>query len=289
MTTEFSGTDAPANSSSASAGNTTSASTSASQAPSREPFDYIAEDGSLIGEAKTEAAAPEPVEKPAEDPAQDAKAKAAKQALTPGLKKRIDGLTAEKREAQKQILQLQKELDQWRTAYELRESIAKQKESRLAEIEPMDPVMAENEQLKLEQTLRQKQQELEQAYQRRVQEAENQAKTKALVDRWSEEVEEAIEAYPAVSKPELILSFKAALKQDPKTKIADVAKKIDEQRYQNYEGRVLAKYKNRLVDIPQPTAQNGHIVPPRSGNSDDDLIAYLDATLGENWGKGKRK
>jgi hypothetical protein len=283
VTETSSGTDVSANSSSAS---------QAASAP--EPYDYIGEDGNVIepSQASAQVDGKNPAESAtapdAKKEAEEAEAKAKnKQALTPGLKKRIDGLTAEKREAQKQILQLQSEVERWKAAYELREGIAKQKESRLSELEPEDPLVVENERLKLEQTLRMKQAELEQAYQKRVKEAESKAQTKALVDRWSEEVEEALAQYPDVSNAELVLTFKSEFAKNPKVKIADIAKQIDDRRFTGYEARVIAKYgKDRLMP-PQPTAQNGHIAPPK-GNTDDDLIAYLDATLGDDWGRSRK-
>lgn len=208
-----------------------------------------------------------------------------KSAIPPGVKKRIDTLTAKRREAEKRIIELEAENQRIKTAYDLRDQIAKAKEARLQEIEPQDERETKIQQLELERTLAKKQAELEQAYRKRVQDAKNAAQTEALVERWSEEVEEALAQFPDVSNAELVLTFKQEYEKNPKIRILDIAKQIDERRFSGYEKRVLQKYGPRLTP-PQPTAQNSHIVQ-RQINTDQDLVDELDAMLGPDWNSKK--
>lgn len=205
--------------------------------------------------------------------------------LSPGIKKRIDKLTARAKQAEeqarKQILEKELEASQYKQAFQLLQKKFQDREARLAQLEEVHPTVAENERLKFENEIRTTQEQLNAEYQRKVQEAQKQAKVAAMTEQLLEEVEIAVSKYPTVSEAEIAF----AMKRNPKAKIEDLAKQIHEDRYKRLEQEFTAKYKDRL-NAPKPVTPNGSTTK-RVLRNDDDVISELDAMFGPDWNQRK--
>lgn len=204
--------------------------------------------------------------------------------LSPGVKKRIDKLTAKLKTTQeslmKQLHDAQLERDQYKEAFTLQNGKYEQKVSRLSEIDPNDPNVEKLEELQFKEQIRLKQAELEKQHSERVNQAVRQAQIDARSEQYLEEVEDAVETYPTVEKFEIAL----ALKNDPTSSPLEIAKSIHDRRAKFYEAEFTKKYGARLTP-PAPTTPTGTQTVRKTPLSDEDLIAELDAALGPDWNR----
>jgi hypothetical protein len=195
----------------------------------------------------------------------------------PGFKKRIDKLTARAKQAEEQAQKMELEVERYKRAFTLLQEQYASKESRLSELEDVDPMAAENERLKFEDKVRKAQQELDTQFKAKVQEAERNARIQSMAEQIVEEVEAATAKYPTVSTVELAM----AIRQNPNASVEEVAKGLHLQRYKALEQEFTSKFKDR-TNAPKPVSQNGSAAK-RVIQTDTDLSDELDAMLGPDW------
>jgi hypothetical protein len=261
---------------------------SAASSTATDDYSFLGSDGNVVGtedssssevqanqepvqDSNPEDSAPVAVEAPVAETAKP------KDAVPPGFKRRIDKLTAKAKQAEEQSRQLELEVAKYRKAFELMNEQYAAKESRLAQLEEADPIVAENERLKLEQKIGRTQQELEKEWQQKVKAAEHKARVSAMADQILEEVEQATTRFPTVSNVELAM----AIKQNPGAPVMTLAQQIHQNRYKALEQEFTAKYRGR-TNAPKPISAVGSTAR-RGPLTDQDLIAELDAALGEDW------
>lgn len=225
---------------------------------------------------------PEPASPQPEVQAEAPEAPAARADTTPpGVRRRIDKLTARAKQAEEERSNLVLEVERYKQALALVQEQHQTKAKRLQELDPRDPRDVELEALKFEQQIQQRQAELDRAYQTRVQEAERAARVDALAEKLLEEVEGAIERYPIFQEQEQREALALAMQRNPDRPVAELAQQINDRLSRRYEDVFAQKYRGR-VDPPAPTVPGGSSAR-RAIATNDDLIAELDAEFGADW------
>lgn len=237
----------------------------------QESFNFDAETAEQSADNPVETTANTPEVEPVADTKQD----------SAGVKKRIDKLTAKYKQAQEQQqAAINKEIQEklrYQRAFELLKEQYEAKESRLSELEYVDPIKAENERLHFDNKLRAEQERLNADFNAKVQEAQQRAQVQAMAEQILDEVEEAVAKYPTVSTYEIAV----AIQKDKNANVADIAKSLHEAKAKHLEQEFVNKYKQRL-NAPAPVSPNGSTVR-RPIRNDAELAEELDAVLGMDW------
>ena len=233
----------------------------------------VSEQDATAGNEKPVAEEPKPAETPT---AEDTEVN---QGLAQKTKRRIEKLLARVREHEEKQTTAEVEAERYKKAFALLQEQFNAKQSRLQELDPTDPVIAENERLKFEKQIAAAQQDLDKQYQTRIKEVQEQARVQSKLDRIFDDFESALSKFPTVSQAELAIAMKQAGNSD--ASIEDLARGIHEQRYKALESEFMSKYKDRL-NPPKPTSPNG-AATRRPLATDTELADELDAMLGADW------
>lgn len=201
-------------------------------------------------------------------------AKPAESAPAKGAEKRITQLVARAKAAEDAKLAAEAKAEQYEAALEILKEQLQSKNARLQELDDISPERAELEQHRLAALVREKEQELAQKYESRLQQARLEQEVAHATEALVAKVEEAIARYPAVTKQDIAF----ALRRDPNVDPLHAAQAIHEARLKAYEGEILKKVK----PAPRSTAPAGQ-QKVRKINTVDDMISALDADLGNDW------
>lgn len=205
--------------------------------------------------------------------------------LSPRFKERVDKLSTTVRAAEDRARKIEmekdRELSKYKEAYQFLNQQYNAKQKRLQEIDDIDPVQAENEQLKLQQQVRDIQSRLQSDYQKKVAQVQQQANVAARAGEIVEQVEAAAAKYPTVSKEEIAFMYSRDMTKNPET----IAQSLHNARYSKLEQEILGKYKDRL-NPPKPVGATNVVAAPKIKN-DRDLIDSLDAEFGADWNRRK--
>jgi hypothetical protein len=192
-----------------------------------------------------------------------------------GAEKRISQLVARAKEAESKLHTAEHLVEQYQAAFEILKAQLDAKNARLQEIDDISPQQAELESLRLQRAVAEKERELEDRFQTRLQKAQFDAAVQAESDRLIGELQAALKQYPGVSQQDVALAWQRNKDASP----IELAKTIYEMRLKTFEPEVLKRQK----PAPKPTHPSS-AKPTRKITSDEELFAELDARLGKDWG-----
>lgn len=187
--------------------------------------------------------------------------------------KRINSLQAARRKAEAHAEQLDTQQKQYELMFSEMKDRLNDAEKKLSEYVDSDPRDFQIRQMKLQQQMASlKQRQQQEQYQRRIAEQQEQVVT----ERADEIIDTALglaEKYNTFSSEELVIAFS---KSDD-VSMNDLAKSIHNSRVKTYRKHLA---KGRPNDAPKPMGTQGARINT-SGNSADDMVAFLESLSGE--------
>jgi hypothetical protein len=217
-------------------------------------------------EAQDEQEESEWVDDAAEEPQEEVIPKAA-------FTKRINSLQAARRRAESHAEQLDMQQKQYELMFSAMKDRLNTSEKKLAEYVDSDPRDHEIRQMRLQHQMRElEQRQQQQLHHKRVSEHQDQVVTERA-DEIIDTADNLAEKYNTFSSEELVIAFS---KSDD-VSLDDLAKNIHGARLKTYR-KHLARGKPN--DAPKPIRTQGAQVNT-SGNSSDDMVAFLESISGE--------
>jgi hypothetical protein len=182
--------------------------------------------------------------------------------------KRVNGLNAAKRKLEKENLDFQREVSEYREAFQLLMARARKAEQELAEYKDFDPreqKILEYERQKEADAIRQK---LEAEHQERIKAMEQQAVIDSRADEIINTANYLAEKYQTITAEELVYKFR-----NSEESLEDLAKNLHDTRYKAM--RTMFAKENK-PSAPRKIKPQGSMAVLK-GNSEDDMLDYLES------------
>lgn len=182
--------------------------------------------------------------------------------------KRVNGLNASKRRLEKENLEIQREVSEYKEAFQILVDRVKKAESKLAEYEDMDPreqKILEYERQKQADEIRRK---LEAEHQQRMQKMEQEAYVESRAEEIINEAEYWADKYQTITPEELVYKFR-----NSDQSLEDLAKSMHDSRYKSL--RTMFAKQNK-PKAPRKIKPQGSMAIVK-GNSEDDMLDYLES------------
>ncbi len=182
--------------------------------------------------------------------------------------KRVNGLNAAKRKLEKENIDIQREVSEYREAFQMLMARAKQAEAELAEYKEFDPreqKILEYERKKEADEIRQK---LEAEHQERIKEMEQKAVIDTRADEIIQTANRLADKYKTVTAEELVYKFR-----NSDSSLEDLAKEMHDTRYKAMRTMFAKENKPSAPRKIKPQGSMGVL----KGNSEEDMMSYLES------------
>tara|TARA_Y100000296_G_C5143380_1_gene242342 strand:- start:246 stop:1076 length:831 start_codon:yes stop_codon:yes gene_type:complete len=183
--------------------------------------------------------------------------------------KRVNGLQAAKRKLEERSLDQERELAEYREAFQILQGRAYQAEKKLSEYEEVDPRDLQIQQMQQQQQTEEIRRKLEAEHQQRVEETQKEAFIEQRADEIIESAHNLAEKYPTLTAEEIVYKFRTS-----KLPMEKMAKGMHAKRYAYLKDN-MAKDRTKPVS-PRPVKAQGGMAP-MNGTSEDDMMEYLSA------------
>jgi hypothetical protein len=179
--------------------------------------------------------------------------------------KRVNGLNASKRRLEKEVLSHQKDLEEYKAAFEILTRRTQEAEKKLNDYESVDPSEQKLLEYERERQANEIRQRLETEHQSRITEMERTAQVEQRADAIIQEATHLSSKYKTITAEELVYKFRSSDKD-----LAVLAKEMHEARYEN----LKTMFVSEKPKAPRKVKPQGSMATV-TGTSEDDMIAYL--------------
>lgn len=179
--------------------------------------------------------------------------------------KRVNGLNATKRRLEKEVLLHQKDLAEYKAAFEILSKRAQDAERKLHEYESVDPNEQKLMEYERERQANEIRQRLEAEHQSRIANMERQAQVEQRADAIIQEANHLSSKYPTITAEELVYKFRSSDKD-----LSTLAKEMHDARYEH----LKTMFATEKPPAPRKVKPQGSVATV-SGTSEEDMLAYL--------------
>jgi hypothetical protein len=180
--------------------------------------------------------------------------------------KRVNGLNAQKRRAETQLIDSQKENAEYREAFQILAERVQAAESKLSEYEEVDPRDQQLRDMQYEKKAADIRTKLEAEHQQRIQEMQRVSEVENRADAIVDEAQHWAENYKTLTAEEIVYRYRTS-----DLSMKDLAKQMHDSRYKNLRSMFASDNK---PDAPKKIKPQGSMATI-SGTSEDDMADYL--------------
>ena len=181
--------------------------------------------------------------------------------------KRVNGLQAAKRKLESSSLDKDRQLSEYREAFQILKGRLEGAEKRLYEYEEVDPRQQKIDQYEREKYAAGIREKLEAEHQQRIKALEQESLVESRAEQIVEEANRLSDKYPTLTAEELVYKFRSSNKD-----METLAKSLHEKRYGFYKEKMAKDYKKPRS--PKAIRAQGAMAPI-AGISEDDMMEYL--------------